>query len=185
MRKSFGPKPYIYPMPVLIIASYDENGVPNAMNAAWGSAADTDRIAIYVSHGHKTMKNILARKAFTVSIADAKNLLQADYVGIVSGNKVPDKLERCGWHTSKSEKVDAPIIEELPMCLECELVSYDTETELLIGKIVDVSADESVLTDGRIDPAKLEPISYDPVNHDYLRLGEKLGNAFEDGNKIK
>ena len=185
MRKSFGPKPYIYPMPVLIIASYDENGVPNAMNAAWGSAADTDRIAIYVSHGHKTMKNILARKAFTVSIADAKNVLQADYVGIVSGNKVPDKLEKCGWHTSKSEKVDAPIIEELPMCLECELVSYDTETELLIGKIVDVSADESVLTDGRIDPAKLEPISYDPVNHDYLRLGEKLGNAFEDGNKIK
>ncbi len=185
MKKSFGPKPFIYPMPVLIIASYDENGVANAMNAAWGSAADMDRIAIYVSHGHKTMKNILARKAFTVSIADAENMLQADYVGIVSGNTVPDKLEKCRWHTDKSEKVDAPIIRELPMTLECRMVSYDTESELLIGQIVDVLAEERVLTDGRIDPAKLDPITYDPVNHDYLRLGEKVGKAFADGKKIK
>ncbi len=184
MRKSFGAKPFIYPMPVLIIASYDENGVPNAMNAAWGSAADTNRIAIYVSQGHKTMKNILARKAFTVSMADAKNVIAADYVGVVSGNKVPDKLSRCGWHCAKSENVDAPIIEELYMTLECRLVSYDTESELLIGEIVNVLADESVLSDGRIDPRKLDPITYDPVNHDYLRLGEKVGNAFEDGKKI-
>jgi len=185
MRKSFGAKPFIYPMPVLIIASYDENGVANAMNAAWGSAADMDRIAIYVSHDHKTMKNILARKAFTVSMADAKNAVEADYVGIVSGNNEPNKLEKCGWHCTKSELVDAPIIDELPMVLECELVSYDVESELLIGRIVNVSADETVLTEGRIDPKKLNPITYDPVNHDYLTLGVKIANAFEDGKKLK
>lgn len=184
MRKSFGAKPFIYPMPVLIIASYDEAGVPNAMNAAWGSAADMNRIAIYVSHGHKTMKNILSRKAFTVSIADVKNTLAADYVGVVSGNTVPDKLEKCGWHCTKSENVDAPLIDELPMSLECRLVSYDTESELLIGEIVNVCADESVLSAGHIDPAKLQPITYDPVNHDYLALGLKVGNAFEDGKKL-
>lgn len=184
MRKSFGAKPFIYPMPVLIIASYDENGLPNAMNAAWGSAADMNRIAIYVSAGHKTMKNILARKAFTVSMADEKNVLAADYVGIVSGNKTPDKLSRCGWETSPSENVDAPIIDCLPMILECRLVSYDTESELLIGEIVNVLADESILSDGAIDPQKLRPIIYDPVNHDYLAIGEKVGNAFEDGKNL-
>jgi len=185
MRKSFGAKPFIYPMPVLIIASYDENGVPNAMNAAWGSAADINRIAIYVSAGHKTMKNILARKAFTVSMADEKNVVEADYVGVVSGNKVGDKLARCGWECSKSENVDAPIINCLPMTLECRLVSYDTETELLIGEIVNVLADEAILTNGSIDPKKLRPIIYDPVNHDYLAIGAKVGNAFEDGKKIQ
>lgn len=184
MRRSFGAKPFLYPMPVLIIGSYDENGVPNAMNAAWGSAADMDRIAIYVSAGHKTMKNILARGAFTVSIADEKNLVEADYVGIVSGNRVEDKLERCGWTTCKSENVDAPIIEALPMTLECRLISYDTESELLTGEIVNVLADESILTDGAIDPGKLKPICFDPVNHAYYAMGERLGRAFEDGRKI-
>ncbi len=184
MRKSFGAKPFMYPMPVLIIATYDENGVPNAMNAAWGCAADINRIAIYVSAGHKTMKNILAGSDFTVSMATASTAVAADYVGIVSGNKVEDKLSRCGWHCTKSEKVNAPLIDELPMALECRMVSYDTESELLIGEIVDVIADESVITDGSIDPRKLDPITYDPVNHDYLRLGEKVGNAFEDGKKI-
>lgn len=172
-------------MPVLIIASYDEDGTPNAMNAAWGSAADMNRIAIYVSQGHKTMKNILARGAFTVSMADEKNAVEADYVGIVSGNTVPDKFARCGWHAGKSENVDAPLIDELPMALECRLVSYDTESELLIGEIVNVLADESVLTEGKIDPRKLKPICYDPVNHTYLSLGDVIANAFEDGKKIK
>ena len=106
-------------------------------------------------------------------------------MGIVSGNKVEDKLSRCGWHCSKSEKVDAPLIDELPMALECRLVSYDTESELLIGEIVDVLADESIITDGKIDPQLLRPIIYDPVNHDYLSVGAKVANAFEDGNKIK
>ena len=184
MRKSFGAKPFIYPMPVLIIASYDEEGRPNAMNAAWGSAADMDRIAIYVSHGHKTMKNILARKAFTVSMAEESQAVAADYVGIVSGNKEPDKFEKAGWHASRSENVDAPLIDELAMALECEFVSYDVESELLIGRIVNVCADERVLSDGTIDPRKLRPIIYDPVNHDYLAMGEKVAKAFEDGKKL-
>ena len=185
MKKSFGAKPYIYPMPVLIIASYDDAGVPDAMNAAWGSAADMDRIAIYVSKEHKTMDNILSRKAFTVSMADAKNVVEADYVGLVSGKNVENKLERCSWHTVKSENVDAPLIEELPMALECEFISFDPETELLVGKIVNVVADESILTEGSIDPEKLHPICYDPVNHRYYELGKQVGNAFSDGKKIK
>lgn len=185
MKKDFGAKPFLYPMPVLIIGSYDENGVPNAMNAAWGCISDYSQISICVSSGHKTMKNILIKKAFTVSIADAANVVAADYVGIVSGNKVPDKLEKAGWHTVKSEKVDAPIIEELPMTLECTMVSYDEESEMLVGEIINVCADEKILNDdGNIDPAKLDPITYDPVNHAYLTLGKKVGNAFSDGKKL-
>ena len=185
MRKSFGAKPFMLPMPVLIIASYDEEGTPNAMNAAWGCMADVNRIAIYVSAGHKTMKNILSSGAFTVSMADEKNAVAADYVGVVSGNTVPDKFSRCGWHATKSENVDAPIIDELPMTLECRLVSYYAESELLIGEIINVLADESVLTEGKIDPQKLKPICFDPVNHTYLSMGEVVANAFEDGKKIK
>lgn len=185
MRKNFGAKPFLYPMPVLIIASYDENGIPNAMNAAWGCIADMNRVAIYVAGNHKTMANILQRQAFTVSMADAANVVEADYVGIVSGNNTPDKLEKTGWHTTKSEFVDAPLIDELPMALECKLVSFDEESELLIGEIVNVCADEKILTDGNIDPIKLNPITYDPVNHGYFTLGQKVGNAFSDGKKLK
>jgi len=186
MRKNFGVKSWLYPMPVLIIATYNEDGTPNAMNAAWGCIADADKIAIYVAQDHKTMKNILSRGAFTVSMADAAHMTEADYVGIVSGNDVPDKFEKSGLHAVKSEFVDAPLIEELPMALECTLESYDTDSELLIGKIVNVCAEESILNDsGKIDPVKLCPITYDPVNHDYLTLGEKVGNAFHDGAKLK
>lgn len=185
MRKNFGAKPYLYPMPVLIIAAYDENGVPNAMNAAWGSICDMDQIAMYLSSGHKTVKNILEQKAFTVSMADAENAVAADYVGVVSGNKVPDKMEKTGWHMVKSELVNAPVIEELPLTLECELVSFDEETECVVGKILNVSADERILNEeGNIDLSKFHPIIYDPANHDYVKLGEKVGNAFEDGYKL-
>ena len=173
MRKNFGAKPYTYPQPVLIIAAYDENGTPDAMNAAWGA-------------GHKTVKNIQARKAFTVSMADAAHVVACDYVGIVSGNKVPDKFEKAGFHATKSEFVDAPLIDGLPMTLECTLVSYDPETCRLVGEIVNVSADERILDEnGKIDPAKLEPITFDPVNNAYLKLGEKVGNAFKDGMQLK
>ena len=185
MRKNFGGKPFLYPMPVLIIASYNEDGTPNAMNAAWGCIADTDRIGIYVAGSHKTMANILARRAFSVSMADEANVVAADYVGIASGNDVPDKFEKTGWHAVKSEFVDAPIIEELPMALECRMISFDEETELLIGEIVNVCADERILTDGKIDPAKLKPITYDPVNHAYLAIGSKIGKAFSDGKQLK
>ena len=186
MRKNFGAKPYTYPQPVLIIAAYDENGTPDAMNAAWGGISDDTQISMCLSAGHKTVKNIQARKAFTVSMADAAHVVACDYVGIVSGNKVPDKFEKAGFHATKSEFVDAPLIDELPMTLECTLVSYDPETCRLVGEIVNVSADERILYEnGKIDPAKLEPITFDPVNNAYLKLGEKVGNAFKDGMQLK
>ena len=185
MRKNFGPKPYLFPMPVLIVASYDENGIPNAMNVAWGCMADTNRIAMYVAAEHKSTKNILARKAFTVSMADAAHVAEADYVGIVSGNKTPNKMEKAGFHTTKSTFVDAPLIEELPMALECKLVSFDHETELMIGEIINVSCSEEILTEGKVDVIKLGPISFDPINHTYLKTGSFAGNAFSDGLSLK
>lgn len=186
MRKNLGVKSYLYPMPVLIIASYDEAGKADAMNAAWGSVCDSDKVALYLSHKHKTVKNILARKAFTISMADAAHVAEADYVGIVSGNDTPDKMEKSGLHTVKSDKVDAPMITELPLTLECKLVSYDAESECMIGEIVNVSADEAILSaDGTIDLTKFQPIAFDPANHTYLKLGEKVGNAFSDGAKLK
>lgn len=186
MRKNFGVQPFLYPMPVLIIATYGEDETSDAMNAAWGSISDQDRIAIYLSASHKTVKNILARKAFTVSMADAAHVVEADYVGMVSGNVVIDKLEKAGFHTRKSAFVDAPLIDELPMALECRMISYDEETELMIGEIINVCADESILDEtGSIDPSKLDPITFDPVHHVYRTLGACVGKAFQDGAKLK
>ena len=186
MRKNFGPKPLLYPQPVFIIATYGEDGTPNAMNAAWGGISEENQITICISAGHKTTANILSRKAFTVSMATADYVTACDYVGIVSGNKVPDKFARAGFHASKSEFVDAPLIEELPMAVECKLISYNPETCCLIGEIVNVSADESVLNEtGKVDPRKLKPITFDPMNNAYLVLGEKVGNAFKDGTAMR
>ncbi|MBR0025518.1 MAG: flavin reductase family protein [Clostridia bacterium] len=182
MRKNFGAKPLSYPQPVFIIAAYDENGIPNAMNAAWGGISEADEISMCLSPDHKTVKNILARGAFTVSMATAAYVAACDYVGIVSGNDVPDKMEKAGFHTVKSEFVDAPLIEELPMALECRFKSYDAESCRMVGEIVNVSAEESVLNEsGMVDPAKLDPITFDPMNNAYLTLGKKVGNAFSDG----
>ena len=186
MRKNFGAKPMLYPMPVLVIGSFDENGIPDAMTAAWGSIADMNQIAIYISAGHKSMKNILHAKAFTVSMADEAHLVEADYVGIVSANDVPDKVEKAGLHAVKSELVNAPLFEEYPFSLECRLVSYDTESELAVGEIVNVSADERILDEnGNIDLTKMNPLTYDAVHHVYRGLGEVLGYAFKDGAKLK
>ncbi len=185
MRKNFGAKPILYPQPVFILAAYDESGVPCAMNAAWGGLSEETEIMMCISADHKTTANILANGAFTVSMADAAHVVECDYVGVVSGNKVPDKFERAGFHATKSELVNAPIIDELPMCLECRLKSYDPETCRLFGEIVNVSADEAVLTDGKIDPSKLRPITFDPANNNYIVLGEIVGSAFSDGLKIK
>ena len=181
MRKNFGSKPMLYPMPVLIIGSYDKNGTPDAMNAAWGGISEETEISICLSPEHKTVENILARKAFTVSMATADQVAACDYVGIVSGNDVPDKVARAGFHAVKSELVDAPFFEELPMAVECRLISYDSESCRMVGEIVNVCADESILTDGMIDPAKLRPITYDGMNHTYHVLGEAVGRAFHDG----
>ena len=185
MRKNFGAAPYLYPQPVLIIASYDENGNANAMNAAWGGISDANRIKMHLGLDRKTVKNIRVRKAFTVSMADAAHVVACDYLGIVSGNDVPDKLEKAGFTTTKSEFVDAPVINELPMVLECRMIEYDDEEHCMLGEIVNVGAEERILTDGKIDPAKLEPITFDPVNHTYIKLGEKVGNAFQDGAQLK
>ena len=186
MRKNFGAKPWTYPQPVFILAAYGENGTPNAMNAAWGGISDDQEISLCISAGHKTTADILARKAFTVSMATAAQVVPCDYVGIASGNNVPDKLAKTGWHTTKSEYVDAPLIDELPMAVECRLVSYDPESCRLVGEIVNVSADESVLdAQGKIDPDKLEPITFDPIHNTYRKLGEKVGNAFRDGAALK
>lgn len=185
MRKNFGPNPVVYPEPVFIIGSYDENGTPDAMNAAWGGLSEEHEISMCLSPGHKTVKNILKTKAFTVSMGTADTVVACDYVGIVSGNDVANKLEKAGFHVVKSEYVNAPLIEELPMAIECKLISYDAETCRMVGEIVNVCADESVLTDGSIDPMKLRPIVYDGMNHTYHVLGEKVGNAFSDGVALK
>lgn len=186
MRKSFGAKPITYPQPVFIIATYGEDETPDAMNAAWGGISEEKELSICISAEHKTTKNILASGAFTVSMATVEHLVACDYIGIVSGNDVPDKFAKAGFHATKSEFVNAPLIDELPMAVECKLISYDGESCRLVGEIVNVCADEGVLnSEGKIDPAKLHPITFDPVNHAYLALGEKVGDAFKDGMKLK
>ena len=135
---------------------------------------------------HKTTENLCITGAFTVSIATEDTLVACDYVGIASGNKVPDKFEKAGFTAVKSEFVDAPVIQELPMALECEMVSYDIPTCRLVGKIVNVSIDDSVLDDnGKVDVVKLAPITFDPVGHGYYVLGERVGDAFKDGIALK
>lgn len=186
MRKNFGAKAYLYPMPVLIIGTYNEDGTPNAMNAAWGGISGETQISICVDKGHKTAKNVLKQGAFTVSIADAENAVACDYVGVVSGNKEPDKIKKAGWHTTKSDFVNAPLLNELPMTIECKLVSYDEETCRLVGEIVNVSADEKILDEnGKIDLGKFNPITFDPVHYKYCRIGDTAGNAFRDGLQLK
>lgn len=185
MRKNFGVKPWFYPLPVLIIGTYDENGTPGAMNAAWGGLYDSDKVVLCLSAGHKTTANILRKGAFTVSFADADHVVEADYVGVVSANQVPDKLAKAGLHTSKSETVDAPVIDEFPMTLECKFLRA-TEEGNIIGQIVNISADERILgEDGKIDPDKLQPISFEPVHNTYRKLGDVAGNAFRDGGRLK
>ena len=186
MRKDFGAKPILYPQPVFIIATYGDGGVPNAMNAAWGGITDENEITVCVSAGHKTTENILKRKAFTVSMGTVDNVAACDYVGVVSGNDVVDKFEKAGFHQTPSPIVDAPLIDELPLSLECRLKSYDADTCRLVGEILNVSCDESCLdSEGRIDIKKLRPITFDPATEKYVALGECVGNAFCDGFAIK
>jgi flavin reductase (DIM6/NTAB) family NADH-FMN oxidoreductase RutF len=185
MRKDFGVKTWVYPMPVFIVAAYDKNGVPCCMNAAWGGTYDTNQIMVCLADDHRTTKNIIESNAFTVNIADAKHVVEADYVGMVSGNKVLDKMKKAGLTTKRSAYVNAPVINEFPMAVECKLLKFN-EDGICIGEIVNVSADESVLgADGMIAPELLGAITYDPVHHTYIKLGERVGNAFSDGKKLK
>ncbi len=186
MRKNFGAKTWLYPMPVLIVGTYDENGAPDAMNAAWGGIHDTNQLGVCIDPGHLTAKNLRRRGAFTVSVGTAAMLAACDYVGLVSGAKEPDKLKKSGFHAVRSEFVDAPLFAELPMTLECRLVSYDDKTGCTVGEIVNVSADESILgADGAIDAEKLAPVCFDPVRHRYLKLGAAAGAAFQMGLALK
>ena len=185
MRKNFGAKAYCYPQPVFILAAYGEDGTPNAMNAAWGGISEENELSMCISASHKTTKDILARGAFTVSMADADHVAACDYVGLASGNTVADKFARAGFHAEPSEFVDAPLIKELPVALECRLKSYDPETCRMVGEIVNVSVDESVLTDGKVDVKKAKPITFDPFNNTYVVLGDTVGKAFHDGKSLK
>ena len=186
MKKNFGAKPLCYPQPVFIIAAFDENNVANAMNAAWGGISEENEISLCLSPEHKTVKNILAKKAFTVSMADAEHLAACDYVGLVSGNEVKDKFAKAGFTAVKSQFVDAPLIEQLAICLECRLISYDENSCRLVGEIVNVSVDERVLdAEGHVDLAKASPLTLDPFNGKYVKLGEVAGIAFNADNIVK
>lgn len=172
-------------MPVLIVGSYDENGNPDAMNAAWGGIYDTNLVMVCLADDHKTTDNIKKSGAFTLSFATANTVIPCDYVGIVSAHDVPDKFARAGFHATRSELVNAPLIDELPMAVECKLLKFN-EDGICIGEIINISADESILdVDGRIDAKKLDPIIYDSVSHAYWNFGEQVGRAFSDGKKIK
>lgn len=188
MRKDFGAKPYIFPQPVLVVATYGENGTEDAMNVAYGGIVNSNRLQINIGVRHKTADNIKRTGAFTVGIADEEHMVAADYVGIVSGHDVKDKMEKAGFHTTKSQFVEAPVIEELPIVLECkveEINQYDA-TLRIVAEIVNVSVDERVLDDqGEVDPRKLKAISYDPAQKYYLSMAGKVGQAFEDGKQLK
>ena len=184
MKKNLGAIPAVYPMPVLMVAAYDENGTVNVLNAAWGMTCDMDKIALFIDEDHKTTQNILKTKAFTVSLADREHMEQADFFGIATGNKMPDKFERSGCHAVKSEFVNAPIVEEFPVVMECELAEViDTPNMYaIVGKVVNVAADEAVINDkGKINCEKLNALIFDQFNSGYYVSGEKAGKAWNAG----
>ncbi len=187
MRKNLKLTEGIFPMPVLMVATYNEDGSIDVMNAAWGTMQERGNVALNLTETHKTVQNIKNRKAFTVSIADAAHVVEADYLGIVSGNKEPNKFEKSGLTAVKSEVVDAPVINEFPLCLECEFIEYqDNEYGIgVIGKVINVSADESVMKDGKVDISLVDAIAFDPYTHGYYRVCERVGDAFNDGLKLK
>ena len=187
MKKQINNTEAIFPMPVLMIATYNEDGSVDVMNAAWGMMLDRDKIALNLTETHKTVKNIKERKAFTVSIADAKHVKEADYFGIVSANIDKDKFQKSGLTAVKSKVVDAPIINEFPITMECEFIEYqDDENGCGVAeKIVNVLAEESILKEDKVDISLLNAICFDPYTHGYYKITERVGNAFKDGLQIK
>lgn len=185
MKVDLGIQPYIMPMPVLIIGTYNEDGSADAMNAAWGTLCDMHTVALYLSAGHKTVENIRTKKAFTVAMADEEYMIAADYVGLVSAHTEKKKIEKSGFTVTDSPRVDAPIIEELPLTLECELDHIDGQSGCVYGRIVNVLADEKILDEGgNVDLNKLHPISYDPASRSYFTMGGKAGKAFGIGAEL-
>ena len=186
MKKDLGVLPAIYPMPVLMIASYDENGAVDVMNAAWGTVCDMDKIALCIG-GHQTNRNIEKTKAFTVALADAAHVAEADFFGIASAGKMADKFARTGMTAIKSSRVNAPIVEEFPVTMECELLE-EVRTDslhMVVGKIVNVVADEAVLDEkGNVDVSKLNAISFDQFGRDYYATGERVAGAWNAGKDL-
>ena len=187
MRKDLGKQPAVFPMPVLMVAAYDEKGTVQVMNAAWGMVCGMDKVALFIDEDHATTKAVRQTKAFTISLADREHMDVADYYGIATGNKMPDKFEKSGCHAEKSTHVNAPIITEFPVALECELAEI-IETENLhavVGTIVNVSADEKVLAEnGKVDPVKLNALIFDQFQSGYYVATEKVGQAWNAGKDI-
>lgn len=177
----------IFPMPVLMVATYNEDGSVNVMNAAWGTMQARDTVALSLTESHKTVQNIKARGAFTISIADASHITEADYFGVESGNRIPDKFARSGLTATKAESVDAPVINEFPICLECKFIEYQSNKYGcgVIGKVVNVTADEKVMEQGKINMSLVNAIAFDPYTHGYYKVTERVGEAFSDGLKLK
>ena len=185
MKKELKVCPALFPMPVILIATYNDDGSVDVMNAAWGCAFDTNQIELNISDSHRTTENIRKRKAFSVSLANVDNMIPADYVGIVSASKEPKKIEKTHWRARKSDIVDAPILEDLPYSMECTLECFK-EDYGIIGNIKRLLVDDKYLDDkGNVDLAKMRIIAYDPFNHGYYVVGEKVGQAFFEGRKIK
>ena len=187
MRKNIKTTESIFPMPVLMIATYNEDGSVDVMNAAWGTMLERDHVILNLTETHKTVKNIKQRKAFTVSIADSKHVVEADYFGVVSGNNTPNKFENSGLTVTKSENVDAPIINEFPICMECEFVEYQDDKYGcgVIGKVVNVTADEKVMNGDNVDVELVNAIAFDPYTHGYYKVTNRVGEASKDGLKLK
>ena len=187
VRKKINKTDGIFPMPVLMVATYNADGSVNVMNAAWGTMQERDTVVLNLSETHKTMENIRARGAFTVSIADAAHVVEADYFGVVSGNDVPNKFEASGLTAQKAETVDAPVINEFPLCMECRFIEFqDGEYGCgVIGKVVNLTADERVMPGGKLDMSLVNAIAYDPYTHGYYKVTERVGEAFGDGLKLK
>ena len=186
MKKQIKTTESIFPMPVLLISTFNEDNTVNVMNAAWGTMLDRDKVALNLTKTHKTVQNILKRKAFVIHIADAKHVVEADYFGIVSGNHNKDKFRNSGLTFIKSEKVDAPIINEFPVAIECEFVEYQAdETRLgVIGKVIRTLVEEENLKNDKLDIDSLEAIAFDPYTHGYYKVSQRVGEAFSDGKKL-
>ena len=187
MKQTIKTTEAIFPMPVLLISTFNEDGTVDVMNAAWGTMLSRDMVALNLSESHKTVQNIKARKGFVVHIADAKHVVEADWFGMVSGGKDPEKFKKSGMTYEKSALTDAPIINELPVALECAFVEYQGgETGIgVIGKVLRTSVDSSCMKDGAVDVDALEAIAFDPYTHGYYKVGGRVGDAFKDGLQLQ
>lgn len=188
MKKSFKAKAWMLPQPVLIIGTYNADGSPNAMNAAWGGQWDSNEIMISMG-AHATTENLNRCQDFTVAFATVDSMVAADYVGIISAKTHPDKLARTGWTSTNADNVNAPVFDGFPMTLECRIKEklYESETGYyIIAEIVNILCDDQYLAeDGKPDVEKMQLITFDPVHNGYIAFGSRVGNAFHDGKALK